>query len=80
MPDKEQAARMRMLRSVVAEFNAYRWAADMLADAARLRTEDAGLFESRQTAGDVDAEPAWRHLQRTPHPHEETRSIRTLRV
>ena len=37
MSHEEQAFRMRAMRSVVAEFNTYRWAGDMLADAARLR-------------------------------------------
>jgi trehalose 6-phosphate synthase len=37
MGEDEQATRMRDLRSVVAEFSAYRWAGQMLADAARLR-------------------------------------------
>jgi trehalose 6-phosphate synthase len=37
MPDEEQADRMRRLRDVVAEFSAWRWAAQLLSDAARLR-------------------------------------------
>src|SRR5213596_2897089 len=37
MGDKEQSERMRIMRSIVAEFNTYRWAGEMLADAARLR-------------------------------------------
>ena len=37
MTTEEQRTRMRGLRSVVAQFNAYRWAGEMLADAARLR-------------------------------------------
>jgi trehalose 6-phosphate synthase len=36
MTTEEQRTRMRGLRSVVAHFNAYRWAGEMLADAARL--------------------------------------------
>jgi len=39
MPDDEQADRMRRLRSVISEFSAYRWAAQLLSDAARLRPE-----------------------------------------
>ena len=39
MPVDEQAERMRRLRSVVAEFSAWRWAAHILSDAARLRRE-----------------------------------------
>ena len=39
MNDEEQAERMRRMRSVVAEFSAWRWAAHILSDAARLRRE-----------------------------------------
>ncbi|TXH23892.1 MAG: trehalose-6-phosphate synthase, partial [Elusimicrobia bacterium] len=37
MPQQVQRARMRALRSLVSEFNVYRWAGRMLLDAARLR-------------------------------------------
>ncbi len=37
MPVKEQRARMRSMRSLVQEFNVYRWAGRMLIDAARMR-------------------------------------------
>ena len=40
MRPQEQTERMRALRSLVAEFNVYRWAGRMLADAARLRQRD----------------------------------------
>jgi trehalose 6-phosphate synthase len=43
MADGEQANRMRAMRSVVAKFSAYRWAGEMLADAARLRTDPTRL-------------------------------------
>ena len=36
MPADEQRRRMRAMRSIVAQFNTYRWAADILTDAARL--------------------------------------------
>jgi trehalose 6-phosphate synthase len=39
MSDEEQRRRMRNMRSVVAEFNTYRWAGDMLTDAASLRLD-----------------------------------------
>jgi trehalose 6-phosphate synthase len=45
MPVEEQSTRMRAMRSVVAEFNTYRWAGEMLADAARLRTVPARFRE-----------------------------------
>jgi trehalose 6-phosphate synthase len=47
MADEEQATRMRGMRSVVAEFNAYRWAGEMLADAARLRMDAPRAHEDR---------------------------------
>ncbi|WP_242392425.1 trehalose-6-phosphate synthase [Anaeromyxobacter oryzisoli] len=40
MPPAEQAERMRAMRAHVGEFNVYRWAGRMLADAARLRKRD----------------------------------------
>jgi trehalose 6-phosphate synthase len=39
MPAEEQIERMRRLRAVVAEFSAWRWAAQILSDAARLRRQ-----------------------------------------
>jgi trehalose 6-phosphate synthase len=40
MPSDEQRERMRAMRSLIAEFNVYRWAGRMLVDAARLRSRD----------------------------------------
>ena len=40
MPEFEQQARMRSMRSMVRDFNVYRWAARMLLDAARLRRRE----------------------------------------
>ncbi len=37
MPDREQRARMRLMRSLVGEFNVFRWAGRMLIDAAAMR-------------------------------------------
>ena len=37
MPEAEQRERMRSMRSIVRDFNVYRWAGRMLIDAARLR-------------------------------------------
>ena len=37
MSSREQAARMRVMRAVVSRFNTYRWAGEMLTDAAGLR-------------------------------------------
>jgi trehalose 6-phosphate synthase len=50
MTDDEQSNRMRAMRSVVAEFNTYRWAGEMLADAARARTHAALHRSQRQDA------------------------------
>jgi trehalose 6-phosphate synthase len=51
MLPEEQAERMRALRSLVSEFNVYRWAGRMLADAARLRKRDR--LNQRLTAATV---------------------------
>ena len=40
MPVEEQQDRMRSMRSVLAQFNVYRWAGKMLVDAARVRNQD----------------------------------------
>jgi trehalose 6-phosphate synthase len=37
MPVRSQRARMRLMRSLIHEFNVYRWAGRMLLDAARMR-------------------------------------------
>jgi trehalose 6-phosphate synthase len=37
MPEKEQRARMRLMRALVSEFNVFRWAGRMLIDAAAMR-------------------------------------------
>jgi trehalose 6-phosphate synthase len=49
MPAAEQAERMRAMRGLVAEFNVYRWAGHMLADAARVRQR--GRLSARLTMG-----------------------------
>lgn len=40
MPAEEQRDRMRSMRSVITQFNVYRWAGKMLEDAARLRAQE----------------------------------------
>lgn len=40
MPAEEQQDRMRSMRSLLAQFNVYRWAGTMLADAARVRNQE----------------------------------------
>jgi trehalose 6-phosphate synthase len=40
MPDMEQRERMRSMRTLVRDFNVYRWAGRMLLDAARLRRRE----------------------------------------
>jgi trehalose 6-phosphate synthase len=49
MPAAEQAERMRAMRAFVAEFNVYRWAGRMLADAGRLRQR--GRLSDRLSMG-----------------------------
>ena len=53
MPVDEQRARMRAMRSLIAEHNVYRWAGRMLLDASRLRRQDqlAGLLARRGPVG-----------------------------
>jgi len=50
MSSAEQRDRMRAMRSLVSEFNVYRWAGRMLVDAARLRRHDrlAGRWSDTQ--------------------------------
>ncbi len=50
MPHEEQRDRMHAMRSVVAEFNVYRWAGRMLIDAERLRRRErmSGRLPSRE--------------------------------
>jgi trehalose 6-phosphate synthase len=49
MPLDEQQDRMRSMRSLLVQFNVYRWAGKMLVDAARLRNQDrvAGRLAER---------------------------------
>jgi trehalose 6-phosphate synthase len=48
MPASEQTVRMRSMRSLIAHFNVYRWAGEMLVDAAQLRSREqlAGRLNS----------------------------------
>ena len=53
MPVEEQQDRMRSMRSLLAQFNVYRWAGKMLVDAARLRNQErvAGRLAERSAVG-----------------------------
>ena len=53
MPVEEQQDRMRSMRSLLVQFNVYRWAGKMLVDAARLRNQErvAGRLAERSTVG-----------------------------
>jgi trehalose 6-phosphate synthase len=53
MPADEQADRMRSMRSLLAQFNVYRWAGKMLVDAARLRNQErvTGRLAERSNLG-----------------------------
>jgi trehalose 6-phosphate synthase len=55
MPTEEQQDRMMSMRSLLVQFNVYRWAGKMLVDAARLRNQErvAGRLSERQTVGPV---------------------------
>ncbi len=54
MPPREQADRMRAMRAVVSESNIYRWAGQILTDAARVRQR--GRLSERLSAGLGDTE------------------------
>jgi trehalose 6-phosphate synthase len=54
MPEQEQRDRMRSMRSLIQEFNVYRWAGRLLLDAARMR-------QRRRVIGDA-AEPSIRNV------------------
>lgn len=58
MPEVEQSTRMRAMRSVVAAFNTYRWAGEMLADAARLRTVPMHWRQDHQIQWQRELSPA----------------------
>ena len=47
MPDAEQSARMHRMRSVVREYNIYRWAANLLSDLTEIRIEAPERVEAR---------------------------------
>jgi trehalose 6-phosphate synthase len=53
MPEDEQRDRMRSMRSILVQFNVYRWAGKMLVDAARLRSQErvAGRIAERSGVG-----------------------------
>ncbi len=53
MPEEEQRDRMRSMRSLLAQFNVYRWAGKMLLDASRLRSQErvAGRLAERSSMG-----------------------------
>ncbi len=53
MPVEEQRDRMRSMRSMLVQFNVYRWAGKMLVDAARLRNQErvAGRLAERTSVG-----------------------------
>src|SRR5215471_625097 len=48
MPEDEQLDRMRSMRSLLVQFNVYRWAGKMLVDAARLRNQERMNVSFRQ--------------------------------
>jgi len=50
MPLRTQRARMRLMRSLVQEFNVYRWAGRMLLDAARMRRRRGLLTRAPHTS------------------------------
>lgn len=61
MPVSKQRDRMRALRSLVAEFNVYRWAGRMLLDAARLRERERlnHRLSANPSSASASKLPAW---------------------
>ena len=55
MSPEEQRARMRSMRSLVQEFNVFRWAGRMLLDAARMRHRKRVLSRARLARREADA-------------------------
>jgi trehalose 6-phosphate synthase len=55
MSPEEQRARMRSMRGFLSEFNVYRWAGRMLADAARLRRRERLTGRLRLTSASATA-------------------------
>jgi trehalose 6-phosphate synthase len=55
MPAEEQADRMKSMRSLLSQYNVYRWAGKMLVDAARLRNQErvADRLAGRSTSAAV---------------------------
>jgi len=55
MPVDDQQDRMRSMRSILVQFNVYRWAGKMLVDAARLRNQErvAGRLAEHASSGPV---------------------------
>jgi trehalose 6-phosphate synthase len=49
MPEREQHERMRLMRELIRERNVYRWAAQMLLDAARLRKRERVRSPRKET-------------------------------
>jgi len=49
---------MRIMRSIVAEFNTYRWAGEMLVDAARLRAYRATRHQNQPRHSQAHVLPA----------------------
>ncbi len=56
MPEREQRARMRLMRALVREFNVYRWAGRMLIDAAGMRSRRR-LFSQSMVPDSLQAGP-----------------------
>ena len=55
MSDDEQRTRMRRMRHVVARFDAHRWGADMLADAADVRSRRGALVAASDPGAELAA-------------------------
>lgn len=54
MPPAEQAERMRAMRTLVSEYNVYRWAGRMVIDAARLRRHERVVGRLNEGVADIE--------------------------
>jgi trehalose 6-phosphate synthase len=75
MPLRTQRARMRLMRSLIQEFNVYRWAGRMLLDAATIRRRRRLISRAAQTGKRTDASDTDSAAAPPPHTPAASRGI-----
>jgi trehalose 6-phosphate synthase len=53
MPEREQRARIRLMRGLIQEFNVFRWAGRMLIDAAGMRNRSRLSDRLARSSGEL---------------------------